>query len=236
MRFTGFATGILLASPASAAITIDFDGIRNYDRPAAFYDGGSSIDAGTDHVTGLSGQNLGVSITDAAIVFQAFDQCPGGGCNGIFPKAPTGNNAMYNWPARTWLPAMSTFNVAAGFSGEASVWHYGGASSFTIYAGLGGSEGASPTVLGFAAMPLTTGCTVDPGTLTVSGCGWTKYTVQFSGAARSIRLAGSGSYFDSISLGAPGVPEPESWALLVLGFALTGAAMRRRGVITRVAA
>lgn len=33
-----------------------------------------------------------------------------------------------------------------------------------------------------------------------------------------------------------GVPEPESWALLMFGFALTGAAMRRRGAITLVAA
>lgn len=33
-----------------------------------------------------------------------------------------------------------------------------------------------------------------------------------------------------------GIPEPESWALIIFGFALTGAAMRRRGVILRVAA
>ena len=33
-----------------------------------------------------------------------------------------------------------------------------------------------------------------------------------------------------------GVPEPEGWALLILGFALTGAAMRRRGATSRVAA
>jgi hypothetical protein len=32
------------------------------------------------------------------------------------------------------------------------------------------------------------------------------------------------------SMGAPGVPEPASWAMLIAGFGLTGAAMRRRRV------
>lgn len=42
----------------------------------------------------------------------------------------------------------------------------------------------------------------------------------------------SGSYTLTI---ANAVPEPESWALLIAGFGLTGAAMRRRRVIRKVA-
>ena len=224
-----------IAAPANASITLTFDEMPNYDRPYAFYDGGASIDAGTEQLTSRTGPALGVRIADAAIVFQAFDQCPGGGCNGIFPTAPSGNRAMYNFPARTFLPALTTFNLAAGFIGEASVWHYGGASSMTVYAGLDGREGNGgfPTVLGFVSMPLTTGCVVSGG-LTVTGCGWTKYTIAFNGSARSLVLAGSASYFDSVTFGANGgpavggVPEPASWALLVAGFGLTGAALRRR--------
>jgi hypothetical protein len=34
------------------------------------------------------------------------------------------------------------------------------------------------------------------------------------------------------SLGGPGVPEPASWALMIAGFGLVGAAMRRRTAVT----
>lgn len=236
IRLTLATSALLAAAPAAASITLTFDELPNYDRPAAFYNGGASIDAGTEQATARIGPALGVTIGDAAIVFQAFDQCPGGGCNGIFPTAPSGNRAIYNFPARTFLPALTTFNVAAGFIGEASVWHYGGESSMTVYAGLGGRDGNGgfPTVLGFVSMPLTTGCIVDSGTLAVTGCGWTKYTINFAGAAQSLVLAGSASYFDSITFGtsgtpgAGGVPEPASWGLLVAGFGITGAMLRRR--------
>jgi hypothetical protein len=42
-------------------------------------------------------------------------------------------------------------------------------------------------------------------------------------------------HLDITSNAAPGVPEPASWAMLIAGFGLTGAAMRRRGVRVRVA-
>ena len=40
----------------------------------------------------------------------------------------------------------------------------------------------------------------------------------------------------SISVGTASVPEPASWALLIGGFGLTGAALRRRGIMAPVAA
>ncbi|OYW83985.1 MAG: hypothetical protein B7Z20_11720 [Sphingobium sp. 32-64-5] len=104
----------------------------------------------------------------------------------------------------------------------------------TVYQGLGGrfGGGGNPPTLGRIEMPTTTGCTVNPNTLTVTGCGWTKYTIAFDGVAQSLELAGGAAYFDNVSLGASGsvggVPEPASWALLIAGFGLTGAAMRRR--------
>lgn len=228
-----------IAAPASAGITLTFDELRNYDRPSNFYNGGTSFDAGTGQSTGLSGPNLGVAIIEAAIIFQAFDQCPGGGCNGIFPTTPSiGFRALYNFPQLTSLPPRTTLNVAAGFTGEASVWHWGNASGFSVYRDVGGADGNGgfPVALGYVSLPTTQGCTVNPNTLTVTGCSWTKYTLNFTGTARSIVLGGSGSYFDNVTFGAGGgpatgsVPEPASWAMLIAGFGLTGAAMRRRRV------
>ncbi len=220
-----------VAAPAQAGILLTFNEIPNYERPAGFYNGGTTFNAGTSQATGRIGPSLGVTIDEAAIIFQAFDQCPGGGCNGIFPNTPPlGYRALYNFPRLTSLPARTTINVAAGFTGEASVWHWGNVSSFAVYRDVGGADGngGAPVALGFVALPTTQGCTVDPNTLTVTVCGWTKYTLNFTGTARSIGLAGSGTYFDNVTLGAPGVPEPASWALLIAGFGLTGAAMRRQ--------
>ena len=233
-RLLAAALLAVFAVPAAAATTLTFDDLRNYDRPSNFYAGGTSIDAGTEQSTGLSGANLGVAITDAAIIFQAFDDCPGGGCGGIFPTAPSGNKALYNFAARTHLPALSTFNVAAGFTGEVSVWHYGNMSSMSVYADERGREGNGgfPVVLGFVSMPTTTGCNVNPVTLEVTGCGWTRYSIAFSGVAKSIVLTGSASFFDDVTFGVTGVsgavPEPATWAMMIAGFGMAGGMLRRR--------
>jgi len=228
------APAIAMPAPASAAITIDFEGVLNYHRPANYYNGGATVYAGTGQYTGNIGPNLGVVFTDAAFVYQRYDMCTDGGCGGVFPGGTSGTRAMYNFGQLSNSPALTTVNIAAGFVGSASVFHYGGASSIQIYRDLGGAagNGGFGVLLGFLAMPQTNGCLVD-GNLTVTGCGFTKYTLNFTGTAQSIVLAGGGAYFDDLTIGAVGnpggaVPEPASWALLIAGFGLTGATLRRR--------
>jgi hypothetical protein len=82
-------------------------------------------------------------------------------------------------------------------------------------------------------------CTGDP-----SGqfCNWTAIGVNFAGTAYSIDFGGTANQtaFDDITFGSatPGtgaVPEPATWALLFLGFAAIGGAMRsqkRRQAVT----
>jgi hypothetical protein len=58
--------------------------------------------------------------------------------------------------------------------------------------------------------------------------------VNFGGTAKSVVFGGSANFigFDDITLGSAtaggGVPEPASWALMIGGFGLAGATLRRR--------
>lgn len=113
--------------------------------------------------------------------------------------------------------------------------------------------------VGYAASPLTAAVFSDGGTLLATSGAFYNTAGARAWDSKSWGAAlGQGSYvFQLYGIGAgnawdvlvddvvlnqvgfpavTGVPEPESWALLLLGFALTGAAMRRRGVVSRVAA
>ncbi len=69
---------------------------------------------------------------------------------------------------------------------------------------------------------------------------WVQQTVNFSlGAPGSLRFAAIGSsdslggYLEDVRLAAA-VPEPAAWAMMIGGFGLVGAAMRRRRITTTV--
>ena len=64
-------------------------------------------------------------------------------------------------------------------------------------------------------------------------CNWTPVGVNFNGTAKSINFGGTANYvvFDDITFGSatPGVvPEPGTWALMIGGFGMAGAALRSR--------
>ncbi len=227
-----FAVGAAaIAGPAAAGVTLTFEGIPNYNRPASFYAGGSSVFAGSGSGPTATGPDLGVTIADAAMILKRNDYCAAPdfcGTSGIFPDAPSGIAALYNFPSLSSSPAISTINLAAGFSGSVSVWHYGSASGMAVYRDVGGRDGngGNGVALGVVQMAQTQGCVLVG--LAISGCAWTQYTLAFDGTAHSVVLAGPAAYFDDLTLGASGVPEPATWSMLLAGFALTGAALRRR--------
>jgi hypothetical protein len=83
-----------------------------------------------------------------------------------------------------------------------------------------------------------------PGLVTAAGgsnTSWSTYTTNdFAAAAGSVltfRAAGNsdsfGGYVDNISL-STAVPEPATWAMMIVGFGFTGAAMRRRKAVAIV--
>ncbi|MBC7506411.1 MAG: LamG domain-containing protein [Sandarakinorhabdus sp.] len=72
------------------------------------------------------------------------------------------------------------------------------------------------------------------GIFTYFGRQFDPYDEYFRGSIDAIRIYGSAILPGDVVEPAAGVPEPASWAMLIAGFGLTGAAMRRRrtGAIT----
>ena len=77
----------------------------------------------------------------------------------------------------------------------------------------------------------TNNCVGDP---TGTFCNWTAVGVTFAGTAYSIDFGGTAGQtgYDNITFGSatPGgaVPEPGTWAMMLMGFGAVGFAMRRR--------
>ena len=78
----------------------------------------------------------------------------------------------------------------------------------------------------FYASALTLGSGGDD---TRFGTQFASYAEYFTGSIDTVRVfSGVASYAEATT--APGVPEPASWAMMVAGIGLAGAALRRRGV------
>ena len=96
------------------------------------------------------------------------------------------------------------------------------------------NNGATLTVNGFAGATqlFTTSAVINvsgPSLLTFNWSGIDKLTFSVAGGTPA-GLSGQGNYFavDNLSIGS--VPEPASWALMIGGFGLVGAALRRRSI------
>lgn len=52
--------------------------------------------------------------------------------------------------------------------------------------------------------------------------------LKFAGTYTSLSFTDTGEYWHGLTVGVAAVPEPQSWAMMIAGFGLVGAAMRRR--------
>ena len=227
-NLTRLAAAGLLAGTAvtaqAAVVTLNFEGInRTYPSGFAqilnFYNGGTSSD-------GTTGVNYGVSFGSNALALCL--NTPGVDCSnssrgGLAPGSDKG--------ALFFLSGGSTIlDYAAGFTTGFS-FNYsmintlGGA--VNVWDGLGGTG----NLLGTITLSLTpSNC---PG-FNGAYCPYVPIGVSFGGTAKSIEFVGVANFvaFDDITFGSatPGVPEPETWAMMIAGFGMIGAAMRRRMV------
>ena len=191
------------AVPASAAVvTLDFEGIGNYNPVGNFY--------APDYV-----------FSSATLALVDADN----GGDGNFANEPSPNTVMFFLDANN-----AVLNVTNGFTTGFSFWYTSStAASVTVYDGLN----ATGNVLGVINLnaQFNQNCSGDP-----SGafCNWSAGGVAFAGTAYSIDFGGTANQtgYDNITFGSanPGVPEPATWAMMIMGFGLVGASMRRRGV------
>lgn len=236
LKSAAFASMLSVSAMASAAvITLDFEGIAPYPNDSTvsingFYNGGTSS-------IGTSGTNFGVEFTSNALLLclnTAGTNCSNTSRGGL--GIPTSARGALFFPG-----ANPTMNVAAGFdTGFSFVYSdpFAVGSTVSIFDGLDGLG----ALLASATLPGTPNGVCDTSiSFGANYCPFAAFSLAFSGTGRSVVFGGptNAQVFDDFTFGSTTVggmvPEPASWAMLIAGFGLIGATMRRRRSIAAAA-
>jgi PEP-CTERM motif-containing protein len=212
-----FATTALIAGPAAATTTtLTFEGVGDEASVNDFYNGGTDSygNSGTNYGINFSSVSLGLIDSDA------------GGLGNI-ANEPSESTVLFFLDG-----SAATMNVAAGFDTGFSFFYSANSTGFVnVYDGLNGTGNLLAT-LSLSLNFNNDSCTGDP---FGDYCHWDPIGVNFAGTAKSVDFGGSANFivFDNITLGSatPGtgaVPEPATWAMMLLGFGAAAAAMRRQ--------
>ena len=208
--FKTIATLALIAAaiPAVAAqTTIDFEGTGSFGSVLDFYNGG--LDG-----SGNSGTNYGISFTASAVSLS------NDALNNYFSNAPSAGTVMFAPDSPAYL------NATDGFTGSVSLYYSSAVAapnSVNIFSGLNGTG----NLLGSFSLNMNaqTGCTE------TGFCNFEQSTVTFSGTGKSISFDGAAGLtaFDNVAI--TPVPEPTTYALMMLGLAGIGMVARRRSSV-----
>nr|WP_295372407.1 PEPxxWA-CTERM sorting domain-containing protein [uncultured Sphingosinicella sp.] len=223
---TGLALSCVAAAPATAAVvTLDFENIVPDGTQATevrdFYNGGLSGSGrlGTDYGVFFSSNALAVCLNSLDVA------CTNASRGGL-------GNPSSQRGGLFFLQGVATImDYEPGFSDGFS-FNY----SSTAYTGsIGVFEGFSGTGKLLATLTLSPNAGSCPG-YNAQFCPFSAVGVSFTGTAHSIAFGGVANQiaFDDITFGSatPGggagaVPEPATWAMLLVGFGLIGGTMRR---------
>jgi hypothetical protein len=213
------AAGLLaVASSAHAAqVILNFDGITTtqFTNPAVldFYAGGHSSDGSGP------GPNFGITFSDAALV-----SCDAATCNSNIAGLPSAPNGLiFEEDQTAFMNIAGGFNQALTFS-----WVSLDNTQITFWSGLNGTGEMLNTV----ALPRQESGSNLPG-CEHAFCPFQTSTIQALGDVHSVEFEHvTHAVFDDITVSGvtlpDAVPEPASWALMITGFGLCGAALRRR--------
>jgi hypothetical protein len=220
------ASTVLIATPAAATvISLNFEGIAPYPNGnnvlvQNYYNGGTSS-------IGTTGTNYGVSFGDNALLIclnTPSTSCSNTSRGGVGDPNSQLGGLFFLAGNQTYLNFASGFDT--GFSFNYASNNTPG--SVNVYDGLNGTGNILATV----SLPVNA-----PGCPSLgSFCPFGPAGVLFSGTAKSIGFGGVANQivFDDITFGsdipgpASGVPEPATWATMLLGFGAVGVAMRRQ--------
>jgi PEP-CTERM motif len=213
-----FMAGCFAASPASATVTINFENIGTYGVNTGisilnFYNGGTASNGHTD-------TNLGVSFATNAQTLclnTPGTMCSAASRGGVGDPASADTGMLFQTGTSTFL------SDAAGFSSGISFYYVANiAGTVQIFDNVSGTGNLLATL----ALPTNaTGCRAP---YNADYCPFSLVTLGFSGTGRSVVFGGTAGHivFDDISLGVVSLPEPASWAMMLMGFGAVGAALR----------
>ena len=210
-------------SASAGVVSLNFEGINaTYTSSTGsafigdFYNGGMSSDGttGTNYGIGFSSNAQAICLNSLTVV------CSNTSRGGLAPGSDQGG--------LFFLSGAETFmNVAAGFTTGFS-FNYVSLSSpgaVNVYDGANGTG----TVL--ATLNLTPNAGPCPG-YSAGFCPFSPFGVNFAGTAHSVGFAGVANQiaFDDVTFGSnvPGVPEPETYALMLAGLATVAGIARGR--------
>jgi hypothetical protein len=212
---------LLSAAVASAGVVdLNFEGINStYPSGFAFingfYDGGTSSD-------GTSGPNYGISFSSnaQAICLNSLTvSCSNTSRGGLAPSSAEGGLFFVSGSS-------TTMDVAGGFTTGFSFNYsdpFTSGGNVQVFSGLDGTG----TLLASFNLPLTTGSCPGYG---AQYCPFFPVGVAFAGTAQSVLFGGVANQvvFDDVTFGSssPGVPEPATWAMMLLGVGMIGGGLR----------
>ena len=225
LSFGAVAAAVLTLCAAGSAsadvVSLNFEGVNaTYPSGSAqvlgFYNGGTSSDGTTGTNYGISfGSNALAICLNSTTVF-----CSNTSRGGLAPGSDKGG--------LFFLDGSETFmNVAAGFTTGFSFNYV----SFSFNGAVNVYDGANGTGNVLATLNLTPNAGSCPG-YNAGFCPFSASGVNFAGTAFSVGFAGVANQivFDDVTFGSsvPGVPEPETYALMLAGLATVAAIARRR--------
>lgn len=226
---TAGALFLAVVSASAGEILLDFENISPtypFSNVAIlnYYNGGVSA-------VGTSGTNYGIAFDNNAEAFclNTLDiWCTNTSRGGLAPSSATAGFGLVE-------DGETIIDVAGGFIGNFSFAYsqplveFGDLGVVDIYGGTGGTGSLLAT---FALKLTQSDCA--SGYL-AEWCPFVETSVPFSGTAYSVVITGTSDYlvFDDLRFGLPsdgddgggvtsGVPEPATWAMLLLGFGLIG--------------
>ena len=219
--FAGPALALTLAAAAAdaAVIHLSFAGLNGTnginEAVLNYYNGGTGSQGSGP------GPNYGIVFSPNALACTPAPQP--GACNTA--GLPTGGNVLF-----FSIGGAATMDVAAGFTSGFS-FYYSAPSNpgfINVWSGLD----ATGVLLTTLALPTTPDGSVIPGCFGTNFCPYVPIGVTFAGTAMSVDFGGSAGEigFADITLGTnnPTVPEPATWAMMLVGFGALGMGLRRK--------